>query len=213
MSLWIAVLLLGAYHGVNPGMGWLFAVAHGLQERRRSAVIRALGPIALGHEASIALVVVALGAVAAIVDERTLRIGAASVLLGFGAFKLLRPRWHPRWVGMRISSRELTFWSFLMSTAHGAGLMLIPLIVGFPGAARLTSSDNDIPVLHLSLPALAQDGLAVVLHTAAMLVVMGFVALLVYDKLGLNVLRRAWLNLDMVWAGAFVVAGVVTLAT
>jgi hypothetical protein len=213
MSLWIAVILLGAYHGVNPGMGWLFAVAHGLQERRRSAVIRALGPIALGHEASIALVVVALGAVAAIVDERTLRIGAASVLLGFGAFKLLRPRWHPRWVGMRISSRELTFWSFLMSTAHGAGLMLIPLIVGFPGAARLTSSDNDIPVLHLSLPALAQDGLAVVLHTAAMLVVMGFVALLVYDKLGLNVLRRAWLNLDMVWAGAFVVAGVVTLAT
>jgi hypothetical protein len=213
MSLWIAVILLGAYHGVNPGMGWLFAVAHGLQERRRSAVIRALGPIALGHEASIALVVVALGAVAAIVDERTLRIGAASVLLGFGAFKLLRPRWHPRWVGMRISSRELTFWSFLMSTAHGAGLMLIPLIVGFPGAARLTSSDNDIPVLHLSLPALAQDGLAVLLHTAAMLVVMGFVALLVYDKLGLNVLRRAWLNLDMVWAGAFVVAGVVTLAT
>jgi hypothetical protein len=213
MSLWIEVILLGAYHGVNPGMGWLFAVAHGLQERRRSAVIRALGPIALGHEASIALVVVALGAVAAIVDERTLRIGAASVLLGFGAFKLLRPRWHPRWVGMRISSRELTFWSFLMSTAHGAGLMLIPLIVGFPGAARLTSSDNDIPVLHLSLPALAQDGLAVVLHTAAMLVVMGFVALLVYDKLGLNVLRRAWLNLDMVWAGAFVVAGVVTLAT
>jgi hypothetical protein len=213
MSLWIAVILLGAYHGVNPGMGWLFAVAHGLQERRRSAVIRALGPIALGHEASIALVVVALGAVAAIVDERTLRIGAASVLLGFGAFKLLRPRWHPRWVGMRISSRELTFWSFLMSTAHGAGLMLIPLIVGFPGAAWLTSSDNDIPVLHLSLPALAQDGLAVLLHTAAMLVVMGFVALLVYDKLGLNVLRRAWLNLDMVWAGAFVVAGVVTLAT
>jgi hypothetical protein len=213
MSLWIAVILLGAYHGVNPGMGWLFAVAHGLQERRRSAVIRALGPIALGHEASIALVVVALGAVAAIVDERTLRVGAASVLLGFGAFKLLRPRWHPRWVGMRISSRELTFWSFLMSTAHGAGLMLIPLIVGFPGAARLTSSDNDIPVLHLSLPALAQDGLAVLLHTAAMLVVMGFVALLVYDKLGLNVLRRAWLNLDMVWAGAFVVAGVVTLAT
>jgi hypothetical protein len=213
MSLWIAVILLGAYHGVNPGMGWLFAVAHGLQERRRSAVIRALGPIALGHEASIALVVVALGAVAAIVDERTLRIGAASVLLGFGAFKLLRPRWHPRWVGMRISSRELTCWSFLMSTAHGAGLMLIPLIVGLPGAARLTSSDNDIPVLHLSLPALAQDGLAVVLHTAAMLVVMGFVALLVYDKLGLNVLRRAWLNLDMVWAGAFVVAGVVTLAT
>jgi hypothetical protein len=213
MSLWIAVVLLGAYHGVNPGMGWLFAVAHGLQEKRRSAVIRALGPIALGHEASIAAVVVALGLLAAVLDERTLRIGAATVLLAFGLFKLLRPRWHPRWVGMRVSSRELTFWSFLMSTAHGAGLMLIPLIVGFPGAAKLTSGDNDIPVLHLSLPALAQDGLAVMLHTAAMLLVMGFVALLVYDKLGLNVLRRAWLNLDLIWAGAFVLAGVLTLAT
>ena len=213
MSLWIAVVLLGAYHGVNPGMGWLFAVAHGLQEKRRSAVIRALGPIALGHEASVALVVLALGLLAATVDERALRIGAATVLLAFGLFKLARPRWHPRWVGMRVSSRELTLWSFLMSTAHGAGLMLVPLIVGFPGAAKLTSGDNDIPVLHLSLPALAQDGLAVVLHTAAMLLVMGFVALLVYDKLGLNVLRRAWLNLDLIWAGAFVLAGVVTLAT
>ena len=213
MSLWIAVILLGAYHGINPGMGWLFAVAHGLQERRRGAVIRALGPIALGHELSIGLVVLILAALASIVDERTLRIGAATTLLAFGVFKLVRPRWHPRWVGMRVTPRELTVWSFLMSTAHGAGLMLIPLVVGFPGAARLTSGDNDIPILHLSIPALAQDGLAVVLHTLAMLLVMGFVALLVYDKLGLNVLRRAWLNLDTVWAGAFVLAGVVTLAT
>lgn len=53
---WVTLFLLGAYHGINPGMGWLFAVALGLQERTRAAVLRALPPIALGHLVSIGAV-------------------------------------------------------------------------------------------------------------------------------------------------------------
>ena len=57
-ALWL-MLLLGAYHGINPGMGWLFAVALGMQEQKGSAVARALVPIALGHALSIGIVVLA----------------------------------------------------------------------------------------------------------------------------------------------------------
>jgi|SRR5579875_853819 len=213
MGTLIAVALLGAYHGINPGMGWLFAVALGLQERRRNAVVRALFPIAIGHELSVALVVVALAATSAVIDERAVRVTAALVLFAFGLYKLLKPLSHPKWVGMRVTSRDLVAWSFLMSTAHGAGLMLLPVLIGGPSAARLSLGDHDLPALHLSLAGIATDAVAIVLHTAAMLLVMGIVALLVYDKLGLGVLRRAWLNLDLLWAGAIIAGGVVTLVT
>ena len=125
--------LLGAYHGLNPAMGWLFAVALGLQERRRSAVLQALAPIALGHEASIAAVAVRWSPRPQVsAAAELLRPLARVVLVGFGVFKLLRPRSHPRWVGMRVSRRDLVLWSFLMSSAHGAGLMLVPVLLGMP---------------------------------------------------------------------------------
>ena len=121
---WLSLALLGAYHGINPAMGWLFAVALGLQEHSRKALLRALLPIALGHWASIALTAALDGGLQVVSSPHLLRpLGAAALIL-FGLYKFLKPRWHPRWVGMRVSLRELVLWSFLMSSAHGAGLML-----------------------------------------------------------------------------------------
>jgi hypothetical protein len=224
---WAALVLLGAFHGVNPAMGWLFAVALGLQRRSRRAVLGALVPLALGHEAAIALVVL-LGVLAgAAAPPGLLRPAAALALIAFGAYKLLRPRSHPRWVGMRVGPGDLALWSFLMASAHGAGLMLLPVLLGLGGDAGAappvsahTHADGQVHVHVLETApagltgvALAQDAAAVVVHTGAMLLVMAAVALLVYEKLGLAVLRRAWINLDAVWAGAVVAAGVFTLFT
>nr|WP_246650960.1 hypothetical protein [Nonomuraea guangzhouensis] len=191
------VLLLGAFHGLNPAMGWLFAVARGLQERSRDLLLQSLPVIALGHLASVALVALVVGATGSLVTGRVLSIGGGVVLVGFGLWRLLSTR-HFRWVGMRLSLWQLACWSFLMSSAHGAGLMLLPVFTGLhvpghPGHA-LTG------------------GLAVAaLHTLAMFVVAGVIALVVYEVVGLTVLRRAWFNLDRMWAVALVSAGVITL--
>jgi hypothetical protein len=209
----VALALLGAYHGVNPGMGWLFAVSLGLQERSRQGVMRALLPIALGHEAAVALAVLVLGGAALTLPGAGVRVLGAVVLIGFGAWKLARPNRHPRWVGMRVNRRQLTLWSFLMSSAHGAGLMLFPVLVGL-SAAEGASGDSPHAVAELGLGGASswvRDGAAVAIHTAAMLVVMAVVAVVVYEKVGVGVLRKAWVNLDLVWAGALVTAGLFTL--
>jgi uncharacterized membrane protein len=197
---WITLILLGAWHGVNPGMGWLFAVSRGLQERRGGAVAGALPPIALGHALAIAvaLVVVAIGR--ASVPLVALRWATAAILIGFGISRLFRHH-HPRWVGMRVGFRDLTVWSFLMATAHGAGLMVAPLFV-VDGARPSCHADAGVvlagPIDYV---------VATAVHTAAMLVVAGLIALVVYYKLGLALLRRAWFNLDWLWALALVGAG------
>jgi hypothetical protein len=203
---WLALGVLGAFHGVNPAMGWLFAVALGLQERSRRALLRALLPIALGHEAAVAAAVLAVAVLRFVAFDAVRALGAV-VLVGFGLYKLLRPRAHPRWVGMRLSLRDLALWSFLMSSAHGAGLMLWPVLLGLPGPAGAA----DLADLAVAEAGALQAAGAVVVHTGAMLAVMATVALLVYEKLGVGVLRRAWINLDRLWAGAVVVAGVATL--
>ena len=127
---WAALVLLGAYHGVNPGMGWLFAVARGLQEKSRRAVLGSLLPIAIGHEASIVMVVIAVSLTAQVVPPFFVRLLAALVLVSFGLYKLARPRSHPGGFGIRVGPAGLTMWSFLMSSAHGAGLMLAPVLLG-----------------------------------------------------------------------------------
>jgi hypothetical protein len=210
---WLALTLLGAYHGLNPGMGWLFAVARGLQERQRTAVLRSLLPIALGHAASIALVVLLLGGAQTVAPPRLVRVGGAVVLILFGVFKFLRPRAHPRWVGMgmRVGSGELALWSFLMATAHGAGLMLFPVLLALPPPAA--GHAHGTHGAGIGAVSVADDAVAVLVHTLAMLLVMGAVAMVVYEKLGLAILRRAWLNLDLIWAIAIVAAGLFTLFT
>ena len=206
---WLALAGLGAYHGVNPSMGWLFAVALGLQERCRDAVLRALVPIALGHTLSVALVVALVSGAQALAPPPQLRLAGAAALILFGAFKLLKPRSHFRWVGMRVSRRELVLWSFLMSSAHGAGLMLFPVLLGLPTEAHL----HDLPGSAWGSEILVQDLAAILVHTLAMLLTMGAVALVVYEKVGLVILRRAWINLDLLWAVALILGGLLTLFT
>jgi hypothetical protein len=198
---WAALALLGVYHGVNPGMGWLFAVGRGLQERRRSAVLGALVPIAVGHEVSIVLVVVAVVLTQALVAPHTVRLMAALVLVSFGVWTLVRPRRHPRGFGMRVGVLGLAAWSFLMSSAHGAGLMLAPVLLGLPVAEQY----GDLRQLG------ATAALAATIHVAAMVATMAVVSVVVYEKLGLGLLRRSWFNLDLAWSVVLLLAGVVTL--
>jgi hypothetical protein len=204
---WLTLAGLGVYHGVNPAMGWLFAVSRGMQERSRRAVFRSLVPIAIGHEASIALVAVLVLLLSATTDPAALRIGAAAALVAFGIFRFAKPRAHFRWTSMRVSDRELGLWSFLMSSAHGAGLMVAPVVLGLE-ASR--SSRDDMAMLSGPIDATA---IGVAVHVLAMVAVMGAVAYVVYERVGLQVLRRAWLNTEQVWAGSFVLAGLVTLAS
>jgi hypothetical protein len=206
---WLGLVVLGAYHGLNPAMGWLFAVALGFQERSRAAVLRALPALAMGHEASVALAVLVVSGAQAVVSPQLVRPVGAAALIAFGVYKLARPRAHPRWVGMRVSAWDLVAWSFLMSTAHGAGLMLFPVLLGLPAAQEV----DDVPTLQPGAITLLQDALAVIVHTGAMLLAMLAISLVVYEKLGVTVLRKAWLNLDALWAVVVVGAGAVTLFT
>jgi hypothetical protein len=209
---WLALALLGAYHGLNPAMGWLFAVALGLQEQRRGAVLQALPPIALGHATAVLLAVLVVGIAQIVIPLDALRYVCAGVLIVFGLYKLLRRR-HPRWVGMRVGFRDLTAWSFLMASAHGAGLMLIPVLLRLSSAEQVHGAHGthaDHTAMTGSATVLS-DLAAVGLHTLAMFAVMGAVAIVVYEKLGVMILKRAWFNLDLLWAGALVGAGLITL--
>jgi len=204
---WVALFLLGAYHGINPGMGWLFAVALGMQEKSTSAVWRALVPISAGHAVSVSAVV-ALAALAQVVlPLRGLKIAAAVILFALGCHHLLRHR-HPRYGGMLVGFGDLAIWSFLMASAHGAGLMVLPIIFGMHGGDPSAGSTVSMCHVHLSAMGGSTANLqAVFVHTLGYLIVTGFVAWFVYVKLGLALLRKAWLNLDLIWAIALMATG------
>jgi hypothetical protein len=214
MDIWALLIIaaLGAYHGLNPAMGWLFAVALGMQDRDRGAVIRALPAIAIGHELSLVLVVALVLGLGLVADTSALHMGAAVALIAFGIFRFVKPRAHPRWTTMRVNRRELAWWSFLMSSAHGAGLMVAPVLIG-AGVASASAHDHAVEAAGGDSAALMTSALGLLLHVAAMVAVMGVVAVLVYDRWGVAILRKAWINLDGVWAGAFVLAGVLTFFT
>jgi len=229
---WLALFLLGAWHGINPGMGWLFAVALGLQEQKGSAVRRALWPLALGHGLAIGAAVLLAAVVGFILPLGALKWAVAAVLGGLGVYRLFRSR-HPRYGGMRVKPKELALWSFLMASAHGAGLMVLPLVLGMtagPAATGPAASPHGLAhagvavasaghaghaghsVMLLSvLPDGQLAGLAATLaHTAGYFIVMALVAVLVYEKLGLRLLRTLWFNLDLAWAGTLILAGALT---
>jgi len=193
------LFLLGTYHGINPGMGWLFAVARGMQEHRARAVAWSLPPIALGHALAIGVVVLIAQLAQVAVPMRYIRIGVALTLVGLGVYKLVRSR-HFRWGGMQVGFRDLTIWSFLMASAHGAGLMVLPVVLAGPHAHHMAASQS------------ATSGVwATLIHTLGYFTVTAAAALLVYQKFGLAMLRRSWFNLDLIWAIALVVTGVVAL--
>jgi hypothetical protein len=213
---WVALALLGAYHGLNPAMGWLFALALGLQEKRRAAVIGALLPIALGHAAAITLAIIVLRFVQTFLPLNILKCGVAAILFTLGVYRLFRAS-HPRGAGMRVGGKDLFVWSFLMASAHGAGLMLLPVLMAQPMSGMAHSMAGAMPLTHSSLSApLSASGivLAVLIHTASMLAVAGILAVAFfesYEKVGLRLLRHTWLNFDLLWAVALMIAGIVVL--
>lgn len=199
------MVLLGIYHGINPGMGWLFAVALGMQEQKGSAVARSLAPIAVGHALAIATAVMAAGLLGMIVPLTTVRYCVAAFLIGLGTYSLVK-HWHPRWVRMQVGFRDLTLWSFLMASAHGAGLMVVPLLLG---SSTVEASDH-MASHHMATSPLV-GLLATVIHTTAYLTAVGIVAWVVYSRFGLALLRKAWFNFDLIWAAALLVTGLFTL--
>jgi len=214
---WLTLFGLGAFHGINPAMGWLFAVGLGLQEQRRAAVFRALPPIALGHALSIGIIIAAVLLARISVPPFALKIAAAAILFAFGLYRLFRSR-HPNWVGMRVGFGDLTLWSFVMASAHGAGLMLIPLFLKSPpqtlaphGGAMASHmhSTHGLEFANFSTPSLLTSSIAV--HTLGYLVVTGLVAILVYQRLGVGILRHAWFNVDVFWMLALMITGLFIL--
>jgi hypothetical protein len=193
------LFLLGAYHGINPGMGWLFAVARGMQEHRTRAVAWSLPPIALGHALSIGMVVLLARLAQVALPLMYIRMGVAPALVSLGVFKLIRSR-HFRWGGMQVGFRELTIWSFLMASAHGAGLMVLPVVLAGSHAHH-----------HAAAQGAASGVWATLIHTLGYFSVTALIALLVYRRFGLAMLRRSWINLDLIWAIALIVTGFVAL--
>ena len=206
---WDAIIFLGAYHGINPGMGWLFAVALGMQRGSARGVWGSLPPIALGHAISVGIVLAVAELAQLVVPLGILKVIIASALILLGLYRLWRHR-HPRFGGMQVGFRDLTLWSFLMASAHGAGIMVLPFVMG---AGPVVAAYSGHASHSMAAMATSQwDGLfAVVLHTGAYLLVMALVAWIVYWKLGLRLLRTAWFNLDWLWAGALVMTGIVVL--
>jgi hypothetical protein len=185
-ALWL-MLLLGAYHGINPGMGWLFAVALGMQEQKGSAVAKSLVPIALGHALAIGSVVMVAVFLGRALPLLTIRYCVATLLVVLGIFSLVR-HWHPRWVRMNVGFRDLTMWSFLMASAHGAGLMVLPVLLG---SSTVEAHAHMAGHSHMSSATSPVAGmLATGIHTAGYLAVTGLVAWAVYRKLGLALLRK-----------------------
>jgi hypothetical protein len=209
---WLAVFGLGMFHGINPAMGWLFAVALGLQDQKRAAVFRALPPIVLGHALSIGIVIAAVLLARVNLPHRALKIAAAATLFAFGFYRLLRTR-HPNWVGMRVGFGDLALWSFVMASAHGAGLMLVPLFLQSPAAESAHRHDgHQLPAwafANFSAPSLFAA--SVTLHTVGYLLMTVLIAILVYEKFGVAILRRTWFNIDLIWMLALMITGVFVL--
>jgi len=208
-ALWM-MLLLGAYHGINPGMGWLFAVALGMQEQKGSAVARSLIPIAIGHALAIGSVVLTAAVLGMTLPLAAIRYSVAAILLGLGIYFLVRHQ-HPRWVRMQVGFRDLTVWSFLMASAHGAGLMVVPVLLhsNTVKAQGQMAGHNHMAPAGSPLAGMLAAGV----HTIAYLAVTGLFAWVVYRKLGLALLRKTWFNFDLIWAAALVATGLVTLLT
>ena len=202
---WLTLAGLGAFHGLNPGMGWLFAVALGMQEKKRSAVWWALIPLTLGHVLAIAAAITLAIVAGTALSPSMLRWPVALLLAGLGARQLYR-HLHPRWAAMRVGMGGLTVWSFLMASAHGAGLMVLPVFLSMAAVPQGPSCH----ARGASTQALA-GAIATLVHSMGYLAVTAIAAWLVVDRFGLGLLRKAWINLDMIWAAALIVTGCLTL--
>jgi hypothetical protein len=202
---WLGVVGFGVYHGLNPAMGWPLAVANGLAARRDRAVFATVLPLGVGHLLAMAVVLVPFALLAWYVEwSRAIRIGAGLLVLGFGVWRLVRPR-HPRFL-VRVPPTRLAWWSFLMATAHGAGLMLVPIALGL--CASQAGAHN-----HVTLGTSAATALLVALvHSAVMMACGLALAWAVYRWLGLRFVTRSWFNLEAAWAASLVLTGAIAAA-
>jgi hypothetical protein len=210
---WAVLILLGAYHGLNPAMGWLFALSLGLQQRSRAAVLLALAPIGLGHAAAIALTLGVVRLVGSQIPHQTLKFLVAGILFALGLYRVFRSR-HPRGAGIRVGFRDLTVWSFLMASAHGAGLMLAPVLLAPPMQGMHHSIDSSAASSSLTGIASSLLALAVLVHTLGLILVAGAMAILFYhfyERWGLGLLQHTWFNFDLLWAFALIIAGAAAL--
>jgi hypothetical protein len=199
---WLAFVGLGVFHGLNPAMGWLFAVALGMHRHSRAAVLLALPPMAVGHALSIWLVAASVMALGVVVDAGAVRLIGGCLLVLWAGYHWLYGHRHRVRVGMTVGVAGLAVWSFLMATAHGAGLMLVPALARQCASMPAIGSETFL----VSLAAVA-------VHTLATLAVTGLVAVVVYEWLGLAFLRRSWINFDLLWTGALVSTGLALIIT
>jgi len=202
-GLWLAVVALGAYHGCNPGMGWPLAVSNAMCEKRDAAVFTTLGPLAVGHFLAMAVVLLPFSFVVGLLDwSAAIRLTAGLMVGAFGLYKLVNRR-HPRSLN-RVRPSQLTLWSFLIATAHGAGLMLLPIYLGL-----CSTAGGHAAVADLMRTGLVTAVAVCAVHTAVMVTAGGLTAWIVYRHLGLRFLRSAWLNLDSVWAVSLMLTGAI----
>jgi hypothetical protein len=213
-ELWLAVIALGAYHGLNPGMGWPLAVSNGMWAKREVAVFATFVPLASGHFLAMAVALLPFALFLAYLDwSEPIRIAAGGAVVAFGVYKLVNRR-HPR-VLARLGPRHLTLWSFLTATAHGAGLMLAPIALGLCSTGSETMASSRIDRDHEAMTELMRSGIATsiavsTVHTIAMVIAGGAMAWIVYRWAGLKLLRNAWLNLEGIWAASLIVTGLVS---
>jgi hypothetical protein len=205
-TLWLSAAGLGAFHGINPAMGWLFAVALGLYAHSRRVVLLSLVPIALGHAVSVALVLAGAFTLGSLIDHAYLNCACGVLLIGWGVWRLVRGHRGRPAVGMRTGLAGLGLWSFLMSSAHGAGLMLIPVLLPLCGVAPVAGARAAGSVV----PGVVLPGvIALTVHTLAMLAVIAAISMFVYQRAGLGFLRTGWVNVDLLWSAALIGCGLV----
>ncbi len=206
---WLALAGLGMFHGVNPAMGWLFAVALGLHRHSRQVVIRSLVPIALGHALSIAVVLAAVLLLGVVVDPWMVRRAAGVILIAWALYHWRYGHRHRVRVGMRTGFAGLTLWSFVMATGHGAGLMLMPALLPLHRPHPYGPAEHGHPIVGADSLWLAIAAVGV--HTLAMLLVTGVLAVITYEWLGVGVLRRGWINFDVLWTSVLLATGALLL--
>ena len=201
---WLAVAGLGAFHGLSPTTGWMFAAAWGVRARDGAQVRRALLPIAIGHAVSVA--VVACVFAQGMSMDRTLVQGLAGALLvGVASYRLLRGAGQRARISTPAGHAGIALWSFLMATAHGAGLMLVPALVPLclsdKPAREITASGS----LVLALAAVG-------VHTAAMLVTTGVIATGVCRGVAMHPRLLSGTAPRQAWTAALAVTGVLLMA-
>ena len=207
-ALWWAVVAAGIYHGVNPGMGWPLAVSSALMDRRPSSLYKALLALGLGHLLAMAAILLPFSVLVWLSQwQREIQVGAACLVIGLGLYLLVNRR-HPRFLA-RVPPSKLALWSFLVAMAHGAGLMLVPIYLGI---CRTVETDAGHAAAQDLMGGTAGLALLVALvHTGAMMLSGGTLALGVHRWLGLKFLQKSWFNLDLVWALSLVAVGLLAL--